>query len=288
MSDNKLKIALLLFSLAAFMSHGCKESSVDARSLADALSEEFTDGLEFKDGETKSEDIPDEGSSTLKPFHIQAPHLFGPPDLGFGQDMIEYDTWFQVIMNSNDDLQTAGVTGAVAQIFQANKDDFSSRYLQIIPSDPDTALVGSQLIMEARVHYIPRLAGNSFIVRMAFLFADGSRSKFTEWKLVTYPMNSDSTVVPMCTCESAQLEFQDRSACRATQKFDSLFIEFDDPQMGPCSIWHSLFDSMESPDSPHPEFPSGTFFYPPASWGKGEDDATFEEAKACTVELWCP
>lgn len=289
MKKNYLISIPVVFSLTAFVLLGCKESNIDARSLADALSEEFTDGLEFKDSETKSDDMPAQGDTTLKLFDIQAPHMFGPADLGFGQDQAEYDTWFQVTMNADSNLQSAGVIGAVAQIFQANKDDESSRYLRIVPSDPNTAIVGSQLILQARLHYIPRLAGNAFTVRMALLFDDGTISKATEWKLVTYPMNSDPTVVPMCSCEAAHVTFQDRSACENTQKFEWIFHEVDDPQMGPCSIWQSIFGSMESPDAPHPEFPSGTFFYPPASWGmdQQENEATIEEAKACTLELWC-
>jgi len=280
-----LGFSVSFLSLAIILT-ACKESSIDARSMADALSEEFTDGIEFKDGQTETGDLPDEGASTIKLYDIMAPHLFGPADLGFGEAMAEYDSWIQVTINTDSsDLTADGVIGAIAQIQQANKDDNSSRYFRITP--PLEAITGNHVTMEARVHYFQRLAGNSFTIQMALLFSDGTRSGFTQWNIVTYPLSGDTTKISMCGCDQADLGFQNRSACEETQKFPWIFEEFDNPEMGPCSIWGSISGVFHEADQPDPQYPSGTFFYPPTSWGEGEGATTVEEAKACIIEFWC-
>lgn len=263
----KPRIAVLACGLWLALGAGCDESDIDARSLAAALSEEFTDGIEFEHSTTEDGPPPAEAADAPQIMGLIAPTSIGPPDLGYS-GLQPYEEWFTITLQGDRDLQAAGVVGAVAHIHQANKDDASERYIRIAPVPLDIA--GNDLRLRVRVHYLPQLAGNAFHVRLAFLLDDGRRSAFFPWNLVTHPRPGDSPRVPMCNCPNAELRLHERRACTASD----LIAELEET---PCRLWFSLAGDVEH-DEQRP-YPSGTYFYP--FWLPAAD------ASGCMVEYWC-
>ncbi len=245
----------------------CAEADIDARSLAEALSEEFTDGIEFEDGTTEEGPPPEETADAPQIMGIDAPTSIGPAELGYS-GLQPYEEWFPITLQGGQDLEGPGVIGAVAHIRQANKDDASERYIRIEPVPPD--IIGSDLTLQVRVNYLSELADNAFHVRLAFLLDDGRRSAFYPWNLITHPRPGDSTRVPMCPCSEADIQLHEPSACIDTELITEL-------EVAPCSLWFSLAGDFE-----HDEqrlYPSGTHFYP--FWLPAAD------ATGCMVEYWC-
>jgi len=267
---SRTPLAAFHLALLLALSTGCDESNIDARSLAEALSEEFTDGIEFEDGTTEEGPPPEETADAPQIMGIDAPISIGPAELGYS-GLQPYNTPFPITLQGDQDLEGPGVIGAVAHIRQANKDDASERYIRIEPVPPD--IIGNDLTLQAQVNYRRELAGNAFRVRLAFLLDDGRRSAFFPWNLVTHARPGDSIRVPMCSCQQADLrlhdpEAHDQSDCSGGFNFD------EEPT---CQLWASFAGDVEHDESR--PYPSGTFF--PPSWLSSAAGAP------CIVEFWC-
>ena len=201
-------------------------------------------------------------------------------------DMADYDTWFEVRLEASSVIDPALVDRAVVHIVQANRTDSSHRYLEVTPAPGD--IVGSTMILRARMNYFNDVPGNSFHVQVAFLSVDGTQiSDFYYWNIVTYPLNpTDETLVPMCTCQenvvegqlkSTNLRFVNRSACAKTGEGEQIVQEFYEgfDQPHPCGLWQSCYEAYDEGYL----YPAGVRFFP--AWMMPE------ERDACTLELNC-
>ncbi|HOX42238.1 MAG TPA: hypothetical protein PK668_01510 [Myxococcota bacterium] len=259
-----------LVLLAALGAAHCSSDQLSSREMAEALAEEFTDGIEFEDQSVRS-GAPDQ-TVALAPriTFLMAPHVISPPDPTL-IERADYGEWFDVVLSADTDL-TGLVVGGVAFVMQANKTDVATSYKLIQPATPN--ITGTQISFRARVNTFAGAPGNAFTVNLALLLSDGSITAWHPWNLVLYPMGGEATRVPSCQCEGAAITLVDSAACNETGFGPEIIGELTTQ---PCVLWHSMV-GLQSQDAVL--YPDGTRFWP--YWMPAEADRA-----ACIAEITC-
>ena len=297
-------LLLVLFATAP----GCKESKLDPRDLADALSEELTDALEFDNGDVTAGPTPEADPSGAQISAFTAPMVAGKSiyqsdgtPVGF-----PYGETFIVTLYATSNLDN--VVGAVAHIRQANKDDYAPGYIRIEPPtswDPGTG----EMTLTARVNQHDRdgvdVSGNSFHISLALLSDDGTGVKagnYLDWNLSTYPPTGGDNRVPMCKCRS---EFEggqpkdtnvaflgDCPAASLTGKHAHATAD-----VSPCSLFNEYVSGYNTisdgvlqimPDPSYQDtatlnYAAGSRFYPTPTMVETPD-----QIDICGLEIECP
>ncbi len=256
--------------LAGLAAAHCSSDQLSSREMAEALAEEFTDGVEFEDQSVQAGPPNQEVSPSPRLFGLTAPHVISPPDPTL-IERADYGEWFTLTLQADSDL-TGLVVGGVAFVMQANKDDVAVSHKLIQPVVPN--ITGSTISFRARVNAFAGAPGNAFTVNMALLLADGRVSGWHPWNLVLYPADGQTARVPMCVCAD-NIELVDRNACLETSEGQFILEELG---MDPCMLWHSMV-GLQSEDAVR--YPDGTRFWP--SWLQVE-----AERAACRAEISCP
>jgi hypothetical protein len=263
------RVAWPLAVLAALGAAHCSSDRINSRELADALAEEFTDGIEFEDQSVQSGAPNQTVALTPQITFLTAPHVISPPDPAL-IERADYGEWFDVVLSADSDL-TGVVVGGVAFVMQANKTDVAASYKLIQPAVPN--ITGTTISFRARVNTFAGAPGNAFTVNMALLLADGSITGWYPWNIVLYPSGGETMKVPRCLC-TTNIALVDEAACNATSFGQELIGEL---ATQPCVLWHSMF-GPQSNDAVL--FPDGTRFWP--YWMPGEADRA-----ACIAEITC-
>jgi len=256
--------AILAVSLA-----GCSGGeSLDPRELADALSDEFTDEVEFENG-TEQDGAPPEGHPDdanypqITPGGVNAPLT------------VAYDNWFDITLQTFFTPE-AEVIGAVVHVEQANKTDAAASYIEVIPAPP--ALLNNTMTLRARImNPSARLGGNMFKLSIALLRDDGAGLRgvgnYASVYLVTPQVGTTATKVPQCTCEAGTIEVV--GTCTDTSVIDEL-------ANSPCTLWASALTEFNSNSLAHQDAEYG------AEMPSGTQAETWWVLPRCTVELKCP
>ncbi|MFC1654198.1 hypothetical protein ACFL2F_00185 [Myxococcota bacterium] len=297
---------LLCLVLAAGVP-GCKQETFDPRDLADALSEEMTDALDFDNSDVMAGAPPEADPTGPQMSAYTAPLLVGAsvlqPDgtpIGF-----PYEEIFTITLYGPTGLTT--VKGAIAHVRQANKDDSAAQHIRIEPAVYDQ-LTG-EMTLTARVHRQDSrgqdVSGNSFHVGLAMLVDDGGSDQvgnYLEWNLSTYPATGGDNKVPVCKCRS---EFEGGALKYTNVAFlgecstPPVLDEYNhaNPDVSPCSLWNQyasgyntnsdlIMQIMPDPsyqDTATVKYAAGTRFYPTSTMVE-----ITEQIEACTLEIECP
>lgn len=294
--------------LLALVAAGCKQEKFDPRDLADALSEEFSDALDFDNGDVMAGETPAEDPTGPQMSAFTAPLLVGASVLQSDGTQVgfPYEEAFTVTLYTTPTVDN--LIGAVAHVRQANKDDLAPQYIRISPPtnwDPGTG----EMILTARVHRQDSsgqdISGNSFHIALALLVDDAGTEKagnYVDWNLSTYPATGGDNQVPVCKCRS---EF-DGGALKYTNvtfigecSTPQVLAEYDhaNANVSPCSLWNqytsgyntnsdSVMQIMPDPsyeDIATISYAAGSRFYPTLSMVEVPDEVT-----ACGLELECP
>ena len=299
-------LSLLVLSATA---PGCKQEKLDPRDLADALSEELTDALDFDNGDVTAGPTPEADPTGPQISAYTAPLVVGANVLQTDGTPIgfPYEETFVITLYGVSNLDN--VLGAVAHVRQANKDDLAPQYIRIAPPtswDPGTG----EMTLTARVHQRASngrdVSGNSFHIGLALLVDDGGSDKagnYLDWNLSAYPPTGGENRVPLCKCRS---EFDSGGLketnvaflgdCPVPPVVDKYNHATAD--ISPCSLWNeyvagyntisdSIIQMMPDPsyqDMATLKYTAGSRFYP--TLGMVEVP---EEIEACGLELeWCP
>ena len=294
--------------LLALLALGCKQEKFDPRDLADALSEEFTDALDFDNGTVMAGDPPPADSTGPETTAFTAPLAVGAnqflPDgtqIGY-----PYERDFTVILYTPPTVDN--IIGAIAHVRQANKDDLSPEYIRISPPtnwDPATG----ELTLTARVHEQDGggqdISGNSFHVDLALLVDDAGTEKagnYVNWNLSTYPAAGGDNQVPVCKCrsefEGAELKYSNVTflgECSTPPVLDE--YNHANADVSPCTLWNQYTSGYNTisdfvvPVTPDPSYQdlatvsyaAGSRFYPTANMVEVAD-----QIAACGMEIECP
>ena len=294
--------------LLALVATGCKQEKFDPRNLADALSEEFTDALDFDNGTVMAGDPPAADPTGPQTTAFTAPLAVGAtliqPDgtrVGY-----PYEVDFTVILYTPPSVDN--VIGAIAYVRQANKDDLSPSYIRISPPTNWDGGTG-ELTLTARVHQVDGngqdISGNSFHVDLALLVDDAGTEKvgnYVTWNLSTYPAEPGDNRVPVCKCrsefEGGELKYTNVTflgECSTPPVMD----EYNHANVGasPCSLWnqyasgHNTNSDIIVQMTPDPSYAdlatvnyaTGTWFYPTQNLVEAP-----EQISACGLAIECP
>lgn len=189
-------IGLAGFALAA---GGCKESGIDARKTADALSEEFTDGIDFEDATVEDGQPPESTVDEPMIWEISAPRAIAPTAQNIPQS-VEYGQQFDIYINTSQLIAGGNALGVIAHVQQANKDDQAARYYRIEP--PVASFVDQSVTLRATFVSANPIGGNAFHIRLAILMANGDVGPYKDWNVVTYPLDGENLKVKMCLCDA--------------------------------------------------------------------------------------
>jgi hypothetical protein len=182
------------------LGHACDEKNSDVRDIADALSEDFTVGLDFDDPSTNEDGQPPEA-------HVDDPDFPKITSLNYSPtlDVTATDSMFTIALNGQWDNQPANlqIVGAAVYVAQANKDDYAQSYIRVLPAAPTQ---DGNMVLSGNLRYNPALAGNSFMVLFSLLVVDINdrttylASNYVMWHL-TLPAFGMGTV-PECGSET--------------------------------------------------------------------------------------
>jgi len=259
---------VLAMGLAAWLAGCSGGESLDPRDLADALSEEFTDEIEFENG-TKQDGAPPEAH----PDDVNYPQIMAG---GVNAPLtVVYDNWFEITLQSFF-VPDNEVIGAVVHVEQANKTDAANSYIEVIPAPP--ALLNNTMILRARImNPNAQLGGNMFRLRIAMLRDDGAGLRgvgnYATIYLLTPQVGATATQVPQCTCDVGTVAAV--GTCTDTSVQDEL-------ANSPCTLWASALTEFNSDPLAHQDAEYG------AEMPSGTRAETWWVNPRCTVELQCP
>jgi hypothetical protein len=266
-------VVLLAFGLAGLTS-GCAQEKMDPRKLADALSEELTDELEFDNGTKQAGPPPEEHADDPNYPQIEAGGLEGPL-------MVQYGVDFNITLYSNFTMLDE-IVGAVVHVEQANKTDVANSYIEIIPPSPPPPMqTGSMTLTGRVVNPSPPLGGNSFILNIALIRDDGAGLRgvgnYATMPLVTPPIDGVTPKVPQCHCSELEDlgEIVIVGACNDTEitsriEWECCFL-FAEAFLG----HNSSFLAWEDLTTNYVDLPAGT-------------QAVTMGSPPCTLQLNCP
>lgn len=247
---------------------------MDPRELADALSEEFTDELEFDNGTKQAGPPPEEHADDPNYPQIEAGGLDGPL-------MVQYGADFNITIYSNFTMLDE-IVGAVVHVEQANKTDVANSYIEIIPPQPPPPMQTGFMTLTGRVvNPSPPLGGNSFILNIALIRDDGAGLRgvgnYATMALVTPPIAGTPPKVPQCHCSEiedlgeisivgncANQEITTRIEVECCMMFAEAFLGYNSSFMA----WDDLMNN-------YVDLPAGT-------------QAEYPGSPPCTLRLNCP
>jgi hypothetical protein len=282
----KTRIVFVVMALALTCS-GCKEPVSDVTDIANALAEDFTDGIEF-DNDSIVDGEPAEASVDT-PFvrGVDAPNNIAPPDLAM-PDSVDYNVQFDMVLDTfSTPLDDGSVQGIIAHVLQADVDEAAERYHLITPAAAD--FNGTQVTLRATLRPVVDFAGHSFTVRFAPLMTDGSVAPYVFWNLVVHPPAGQSTETVMCACyeevtPNAALGYDLLDSSNMTmaqtcsdRTLNSYFTGADGYDASPCSYLMEAY-YFDGPIDAF-VFPSGTRFPPNGRAGI--------DPWSCTMQLNC-
>jgi hypothetical protein len=298
---------MLLWLLLAGGMPGCKKEKLDPRDLADALSEELTDALDFDNGDVTAGPTPQEDPTGPQISAYTAPLLVGANVLQSDGTPIgwPYEEDFTVTLFGPPGL--TNVIGAVAHVRQANKDDSAPQYIRIEPAPYDQGT--GEITLTARVHRQDSsgqdISGNSFHIGLAMLVDDGGNDKvgnYLDWNLSTYPATGGDNRVSVCKCrsefESGALKYTNVTFlgdCSTPPVLDEYNHATAD--ISPCSLWNQYASGYNTnsdstiqiaPDPSYEDtaavkYAAGSRFYPTVTMVEAP-----EQIDACGLEIECP
>lgn len=205
---SRLHFNLIVWLLTALLAGACAEADIDARSLAEALSEEFTVNVDFDDPAEEEQGQP----PAPHPGDPRYPQLSALDDAGLGGEL-ELNPGgapFTITLQGvwNEPPADWRIAGAAVYVVQANKDDWAPSHLRVLPANPPQ---DGQLTLSGTLQYAPELAGNSFQIVFGLLVQterDDPQSlavgNYIVWPLVL-PAPYGEGLVPACTGEAGSL-----------------------------------------------------------------------------------
>jgi hypothetical protein len=253
----------------------CAEADIDARSLAEALSEEFTVNVEFDDPTEEEQGQP----PAPHPGDPRYPQLSSLDDgsLGGELELNPGGAPFTVTLQGvwNEPPADWRIAGAAVYVVQANKDDWAPSHLRVLPVNPPQ---DGELTLSGTLQYAPELAGNSFQVVFGLLVQterDDPQSlevgNYIVWPLVL-PAPYGEGLVPMCSGQAGN--FYPASDDMHDSGHDSTgsFYPANLRTVGSCppeadlaTLWRHALAGYIEPLPGEAEFrgvPSGTRFQP--------------------------
>jgi hypothetical protein len=288
-------VILLILGLAG-LTAGCDQEKLDARKLADALSEELTGEMDFDNstevtGDPPAEHVGDESYPQVESFEA-------PLDITTG---IPAQITLRLSPAYGD---PSNIIGAVAHVVQANKDDAATRYFDIRPVPPIDLVTREMTLTANLVGPVDQFLGNAFHVRFAILRDLGTGApevgNYVDWNVIFEPPPDYATTVPNCCCHeefnadgqlsSRNVFFVDFGACRAAlpaviERYLRKGDYLNQLSGGPCSIWRAAIHGLNTMASSGISrlYPSGTRFSPVEAL----DPQRPELRKACQLEILC-
>jgi hypothetical protein len=298
---------IVLLALAAA---GCKQEKFDPRDLADALSDEFTDAMDFDNGTVMAGENPPADPTGPQMTAFTAPLLVGASVLQTDGTQVGYPYEEDFTITLFGIPGELNVIGALAHVRQANKDDLSPQYIRIEPPTSWDQASG-EMTLTARVHQRDRdgtdISGNSFHIALALLVDDAGTEKagnYVDWNLSTYPADAGDNNVPVCKCRSefedgilkyTNVTFLDEDKCSNPP----VLAEYDhaNADVSPCTLWNQYTSGYNTnsdsiiqmtPDPSYEDlatvnYAAGSRFFPTLSMVEIP-----EEVAACGLEIECP